>query len=1117
MATRRERVVIELEDGLTAGVLREAAAVAVLNRELDKLGRTSTTAKRGMDPLSQQTAQTERDVRRASDSISLLGNSIAALGPAAVPIGAVVAPAFSTLAASLGFAAVGAGTTMIAFHGLGDALTKFNKAALEPTATNIAAAQAAMDKIGPSAQAFVLELHNLGPELTKLQQAAGSGLFPGLTQGIQEAQAALPAVERIFQRVGTEMGALAASAGHSLGGKEWAPFLRFIGTEAPHALAQMGHALGSVTHGLAELWMANEPLNSGGLQWIENAAAGFDKWSTGLDKTQGFQEFVNYIHTNGPMVAQLLGDMGSAIVDIVKAAAPLGGPTLQALDLIVKALDLLANSPLATPLLALLQINSVLKLASAGMRGLGVDATIGLGGVTKSATTSKGALSGVATEAKAAGLALRTMGGNLKAGSGVGAATFGVDKTGLANLAKGAALAAGVGVLASGVADKVGATNTATMGLVGSMAGPLGTAVGVTVGAFEDWRSAVSSTDASIKALQTTSNSFDLSAQRDQIAMTVKAYNDSQASFGNFVDFTSHLVTGGPTALDRQKSAIATAQATQQTNTGVLSQLFTKLNGGVKNASMVAQSSGLTFAQQMSQTAARAQPAMDALGISVKNLDDAAAAGDLGPLLTQIVDWTNHADSAKGRTDAVAAAFAAMGDASVTTADRVQGLSDALDALTGPGLNLQQTSDAFQKSLNDITSSLADHSRALRGNSDAAIQNRSAISGLVTNSVALLKAQAESGAGPKELTRNMLQQRQAIIDAARAAGLNKDAVKAMIAQFGLTPKLIKTLVQTVGVPQSLSGVRKLQAALAALRNKTITVTTIHATGGHSVGGFDSGGYTGAGGKYEPAGVVHRGEVVIPADLTRRDWSFLKSRYGHLPGFDGGGFVPTTYTSNPPPSSPSTSATAAAAASTNAVTPAMRALRHEIDASKKSIDAERSARDAMVQREQQLAQTVRDSFRTDPFASTTGVWGANGGFNPIGALKGDISGAQQFSKSLHKLDKRGLSNGALAAIAQTGNVQEAQMLAAFNQRRLNRFDSLFRQRQALSAGVGHYAGDAVYGARVAELNKELATANAHRKVVEHRLHEIEKHTKANAAKTAAALNNTAAQAARRVKR
>ena len=37
----------------------------------------------------------------------------------------------------------------------------------------------------------------------------------------------------------------------------------------------------------------------------------------------------------------------------------------------------------------------------------------------------------------------------------------------------------------------------------------------------------------------------------------------------------------------------------------------------------------------------------------------------------------------------------------------------------------------------------------------------------------------------------------------------------------------------------------------------------------SVGGFAEGGYTGFGGKYEPAGIVHRGEFVVPADVVAR--------------------------------------------------------------------------------------------------------------------------------------------------------------------------------------------------------------------------------------------------------
>ena len=52
-------------------------------------------------------------------------------------------------------------------------------------------------------------------------------------------------------------------------------------------------------------------------------------------------------------------------------------------------------------------------------------------------------------------------------------------------------------------------------------------------------------------------------------------------------------------------------------------------------------------------------------------------------------------------------------------------------------------------------------------------------------------------------------------------------------------------------------------------------------------GFDGGGYTGNGGKYEPAGIVHRGEYVINAASTRAlGLDFL----GRLNGYAGGGYV-----------------------------------------------------------------------------------------------------------------------------------------------------------------------------------------------------------------------------------
>jgi hypothetical protein len=62
----------------------------------------------------------------------------------------------------------------------------------------------------------------------------------------------------------------------------------------------------------------------------------------------------------------------------------------------------------------------------------------------------------------------------------------------LKSIGKTAAGVAGVAVAASGVADKIGLTNTASLALIGTLAGPYGAAAGAAVGATLDLKSALS-------------------------------------------------------------------------------------------------------------------------------------------------------------------------------------------------------------------------------------------------------------------------------------------------------------------------------------------------------------------------------------------------------------------------------------------------------------------------------------------------------------------------------------------------------------------------------------------------------------------------------------------------
>jgi hypothetical protein len=146
------------------------------------------------------------------------------------------------------------------------------------------------------------------------------------------------------------MGILARDTGRSLSSDRWKPFLRFVGTEAPRGLGVMGRSVGDVAHGLAELVMAFLPATQDLERGILAVARDFDRWATSLGKTQGFQDFLDYISTNGPKVLDLLGATARTFIDIGRAAAPLGGPILDTLTAFLNIIDSIANSNLGTPI-----------------------------------------------------------------------------------------------------------------------------------------------------------------------------------------------------------------------------------------------------------------------------------------------------------------------------------------------------------------------------------------------------------------------------------------------------------------------------------------------------------------------------------------------------------------------------------------------------------------------------------------------------------------------------------------------------------------------------------------------------------------------------------------------
>lgn len=574
MATRRERVVLTLDDDFSGGMAKAAAVTALLNRELGRLSgqsvatsRSSQTFVRDVQRMSNEARGADRSINQLTGRLRLFADAAAIFGPAAVPTGGVLAAGVAGFASQLGFAAVAGGVLVGSMQGLGDTLKALNDAHLEPTAENLAKAEDAMRRLSPAAADFAAQAYGMLPALRAIRDMGSEGLFPGLTESLDDLERLAPVVGNIFSQVGTALGEIASDGAASLASDRWMPFFDFIATEAPTALSDMASALGSVTHGLAEMWMAFAPLNESFSGWLMDAATGFDEWASGLSQTQGFQDFVDYIRENGPRVAEAMGAIGNALVQIVEAAAPLGGVSLQIIKSLADVLATIADSDMGTALLgvaagmaALSRATSLFQKVSAtnmggfvvgtakastGVRTLRADLAAMSTQYANVSRTQSLMLAGLSQTTGAAQRAKASVGGLVKSGAGL----------------------AGLGIIATGAADGIGLTNTASLGLIGTLGGPPGVAIGLAAGALLDLKNAGEGATASIDGLNAALASGDMSAITAQIEAAkaeLEDINNLDFNAGDIFDRIGFQVAdtfGGTSADEAAKKIRATEQA----------------------------------------------------------------------------------------------------------------------------------------------------------------------------------------------------------------------------------------------------------------------------------------------------------------------------------------------------------------------------------------------------------------------------------------------------------------------------------------------------------------------------------------------------------------------------
>ena len=881
MSTRKEKVILELEDNFTTGMAKAAAAAALLDRNLDAVDGSTTRTSRSQTTAAKSTKQFSIEqavaaekasrlrkslqeqaralvdqetgfdragnaIREAADEaddagdafrrsgakidrfsgrLALLAQTAAMVGPAIIPIGAAGIPAVAGLTAGLGAMAGAVGVGVLAFNGMGDALESLNKYQAEPTAENLQAMRIELEKLGPDGAHFIKFLDSLEPQLRSLQMAARDGLLPGVEEGITSLLYKLPQVRRIVHEMASSMGELTRDTGADLAGPRWREFFDYLDREAAPTLETMGRTLGNFATGLAQMLVEVAPLTNEFGKGLENLSRRWAYWTAGLNQNQDFQEFLLYVSQSGPKALDLIGSIVQALASIAEAAAPVGDIVLPVLTALVKAFGAVAESPVGPALFTAAAAFSVYSRGAA----LATSATERL-----QAAQTKLGRNNIGGWARTAG--------------------------------------AGVGILALSMTDldeKAGLSNTAMLGLAGSFAGPWGAAAGVAVGATMDLAAANDDLEDAITRANLALASGTIPEVRQRYRELSKEVDNTHGDVADFYDLFALRDHDGENWLQNFAGAWRGAGAVIAGGTGEaerkLADLETRMRNGRGVATIYGDAIGRT-GRQVQIAAGNVQALSRSLAVLEGWLDHRAALRNYEQSIDDLAEaLRNRAgawdrDTQAGRDnlellDATATSMAQVASQMKNDKARTNFLANARKELLEVGKASPQAAEAVGKVLDKLDAVGLTHPKPKIDPETKGAINKigDVMSGL--NKVDDQRPNPKIGA-----------------DAKKAKG-----------EINSTQQLLSIIT---GKPYTARVTADTSAARASIASLQAAINSI--SGSLKVGlggGFAAGGYTGPGSTFEPAGIVHRDEVVLPKDVVRRDAAHLKSRYGSLPGMN----------------------------------------------------------------------------------------------------------------------------------------------------------------------------------------------------------------------------------------
>lgn len=227
--------------------------------------------------------------------------------------------------------------------------------------------QAELAKLTPAARDTFNAFLDLRTAFSAWSKTLQPAVMPIFTRALEGMRRALPGLTPFVKEAAAAIGDLQDRASRGFKSPWWQSFKADLSGSVGPAITGLGVAFGNVFKGMAGVIQAFLPHMDSISNRMQTITQRFATWGTSLKGSPEFERFLSYSSEQGPILADMLGNLVRALFDLGVALAPLGGTAISFINALTAGISAIPTDVLTVLGVAFASIAIGAKLAAIGL------------------------------------------------------------------------------------------------------------------------------------------------------------------------------------------------------------------------------------------------------------------------------------------------------------------------------------------------------------------------------------------------------------------------------------------------------------------------------------------------------------------------------------------------------------------------------------------------------------------------------------------------------------------------------------------------------------------------------------------------------------------------------